>query len=74
MEQDPRIRALLDAVARAVGMLTLDEAHAQQVCCICRQPADESIRAGWSEAGRAEYAISACCEACFDQLFGGENA
>lgn len=57
-----------DDLARAATGLTVAEAHAQEICIVCRKPPT-----WYSEAGRREYLISAVCEPCFDAMFGEEE-
>jgi hypothetical protein len=46
--------------------------HARSLglCIICQQAAAPRIR---SAAGQREYQISACCEECFDRMYGDED-
>lgn len=53
----------------AFGM-TKEQAIAKGICVICLKEAAPRI---YSEAGQREYKISACCEACFDEMFREED-
>jgi len=54
---------ILDTAGFALRRKAAQEAG---VCVICGEPAAPRI---YSEAGRREYAISGCCELCFDEMF-----
>jgi len=57
-----------DTIAKGLYKLTVREAHADEICIQCREPA---LSKCYSDAGIREYTISGLCEQCFDGIFGG---
>ncbi|KKL50807.1 hypothetical protein LCGC14_2301760 [marine sediment metagenome] len=52
-----------DALATSLYDMTTKEAIEQNVCIQCKQ-----LPTFYSEAGKAEYQITALCEPCFDGI------
>ena len=52
MPQDPKISQMLDSLAEAAGMPTRKQAHASNICVICKKEITQEGFASWSEAGR----------------------
>ena len=58
---------LLDALAKDLDFKhTRNEALERHVCVKCGNNPDSTF---YSDAGRKEYAMSALCEPCFDEIF-----
>ena len=59
----PLDKFLADSYREGFGM-TREEAWKDGLCVECKKPATF-----YSDAGRAEYKLSAMCEPCFDEMF-----
>lgn len=64
--QNPAIVSMLDNVSTYRFEMTRAEAHDNNICIICKEPA---LSKCYSDAGLREYGISGICETCFDKLF-----
>ena len=59
------LQKLKDDLARKGFGMTLDEAHAQQICIHCKNPIKDRLI---NEVSRKEYEMSGLCDRCFDEI------
>jgi hypothetical protein len=58
-----------DKLATDLYGQTANQSQSTGLCIQCKEPA---LPKCYSEAGKREYRISGLCEACFDEICGGE--
>lgn len=69
MKRAPQMQKLLDNFSQAAFGKTNSGAVKEQVCVICKGPANEFR----DELSRREFSISGLCEGCQDSVFGEEE-
>lgn len=69
---------IVNRMAKQTFGMSIEDAHSRGICIRCQEPALVQAADGtakynpelfYSPAGKKEWAISAMCEKCFDNMF-----
>lgn len=67
-ERSPALETVLDDMSLAINGVKRTAAIREDMCVVCHKPADKFK----DDISRREYTISGMCQACQDELPGGE--
>jgi len=70
MKRTQQMQQFLDKLSMTTYGITDTEAHEQHICVSCRGTVYDSQFK--DELSRKEYRISALCQVCQDEVFGGK--